>query len=534
MIKRYIGILRHPGYNGDIADDVLGFDPNGGGIYDIPIVGDVADVVINSPLGNVVAFAFPPAAPFIYAAKSTQALASGNELGAVLNAVGAYAAYTSPTATTTAELGGMEISGINANLVEATRMAIDRGASVTGIAKTLVGMGNQEAAAKVMTDAGIDQQAATEALNAAGQEAANYVPTAADAAQSVQAMQDAGFSTAAIQEQVGNWASAGIQTSDIATELANIGIAPSVSLGGLTQAEMLAKQYSGFTPEEVVQHMAGSAIDPVMGEEILTNLGYDPFLVQDYMTKNPTSFGNTYADPSLLDKLKSANSKLQSLKGIIGSSGGGQSGYGGTGTSGLAGTNYATLMQQLDPYWDYRKNTEIPMMGAAAGTAGMLSGLYQQSYTDPLAVYNTPEMQAVNARFMNDIQRRDAAAGRMSQYGSRGVEAQNNYLTNTLPAYRTGLQQGLGTMYQAAKPQALDPRLVESARQNASFQAAGAGVGKPSGLAGTVSGIQGSWNQMTQGNNIFDQAQGAINTVSGLQDLYTGGKDAWNTISGWF
>jgi len=124
MKYKYNALLRHPGYNGDFADDVLGFDPNGGGLYDIPIIGDVADAVVNSFVGNVIAFAFPIAAPFIYAAKSAQALASGNELGALLNAVGAYTAYASPTATTTANLGGMEISGLNANLVNATNQAI--------------------------------------------------------------------------------------------------------------------------------------------------------------------------------------------------------------------------------------------------------------------------------------------------------------------------------------------------------------------------------------------------------------------------
>jgi len=124
MKYRYNPLLRHPGYNGGFMDDVLGFDPNGGGLYDIPIIGDVADAVVNSFVGNVIAIAFPIAAPFIYAAKSAQALASGNELGALLNAVGAYSAYASPTATTTANLGGMEISGLNANLVNATNQAI--------------------------------------------------------------------------------------------------------------------------------------------------------------------------------------------------------------------------------------------------------------------------------------------------------------------------------------------------------------------------------------------------------------------------
>ncbi len=52
-------------------------------------------------------------------------------------------------------------------------------------------------------------------------------------------------------------------------------------------------------------------------------------------------------------------------------------------------------------------------------------------------------MQALSGVFNNQISRRDAAAGRNSQYGARAVEEQNNFLTNSLPNYRTGL----ATMY---------------------------------------------------------------------------------------
>lgn len=126
------------------------------------------------------------------------------------------------------------------------------------------------------------------------------------------------------------------------------------------------------------------------------------------------------------------------------------------------------MVENADPYRQYRKEQEIPFMqqmierapgqfnkaeqiGQQAATS-LGDMFYQdrmkQSYTNPLAVYNTPEMQALNAQFMNSIQRRDAAAGRNSQYGARAVEAQNNFLTNTLPAYRTGLGQGQQTATQ--------------------------------------------------------------------------------------
>ena len=54
------------------------------------------------------------------------------------------------------------------------------------------------------------------------------------------------------------------------------------------------------------------------------------------------------------------------------------------------------------------------------------------------------------------------------------------------------------------------------------------------GLAGTISGLQGSWNQMTNNDNVLGQIEGAVNLASGLSDLYTQGSNAWNKISSWF
>jgi len=614
MVKNYIGILRHPGFNGSFADDVLGFDPNGGGIYDIPIIGDVADAVVNSPLGNVVAYAFPISAPFIYGAKAAQSLASGNELGALLNAVGAYSTYASPTATTTATVGGMDIAGVNANLVAGVEMAKAGGASLTDIAKVMVGMGDQAKVAEVLTNAGYDAAEVATAVNNAGQAAMDTTLTATDAQTAIAAMKDAGMDPTFIQSQAQNFVDAGIigpeymealtysgqtfpidqrpdaytfdpdyqgfvndqgfltdqvpfgDVSSAATDLNYFGVPTDstvnwsnqivtdaggdavgfidgygnyqsyadiaqqvgtdvTNIAGKTQAQMLADQYSGFTQDEILNHMAGSSIDPVLGEEILTNLGMDPFTVSDYMDKNPTSFGNTYADPSFLSRLKSTLKSVDTLKNL----------WGGAGTGGTGGSdkaqNYSNLMQQLDPYWNYRKQTEIPLMGAAAGAAGNLSGLYQQSFSNPLASYNTPEMQALNAEFMDQIQRRDAAAGRNSQYGARAVEAQNQYLTKALPAYRTNLQQGLGTLYQAARPQTSSPEIAYSAMKDAAVQGnivAGQNVGT---ISGTVGNLQNSWNQMNNSGNVFGKIEGAINTASNLSDLYTQGKDAWKAGS---
>lgn len=635
--KPFVGILSHPGYNGDFADDVLGFDPNGGGIYDIPVVGDIADAVVNSFVGNVIAFAFPPAAPFIYAAKTAQSLASGNELGALLNAVGAYTAYSSPTATTTGNLAGMEISGVNANLVKGIEMAQAGGASVTDIAKTLVGMGDNKAAMDIAAKAGLDTQEMADALNTAGKEAAAYVPSAEDGAILTRALQESGADSSFITEQLGNLGinandaaylqqgiasgltdtqvtsalQGGMSLSDVPTASETFPLQPQYDIQGTptatgtfsagnedyipseylngatdtpfgdqsaldylntpdpfadqsildnlntpveydvgqaanpympsdTRADMLAKQYEGFSQADIVEHMAGSSIDPVLAEEVLGNLGMDQFAISDWMDKNPTSFGNTYADPTFLDRVKKGVKDVKTLKSLW-DGGSGSGGSGGTGGSGGGSGNrnaiYSDIMSQIDPYWGYRKNTEIPLMGAAAGAAGTLSGLYQQSFTDPLQAYNTPEMQAINADFMGDIQRRDAAAGRMSQYGARGVEAQNQYLTKALPAYRQSLQSGLGTFYNAAKPEKVNQEATSAAFMNAT-RAGLLGTPQDTGVRGALSNLQGSWNQMTNGGNTWDQIGGAVDTASNLVNLYEKGSKAWDTgsniVSSWF
>jgi hypothetical protein len=587
MKYKYNSLLRHPGYNGDffddvlgfddsggivgsagnIADDVLGLDPNGGGIYDIPVIGDIAEELVVGPVGAVVSMVVPPLA----VVRAAQALSVAHDTGkgslaAVAQAaMAAYGVATAPTVPV--DIGAGITVPVNANVVAATEMALAEGYTAEQVAKTLVGFGDKATTQAVLQQAGYpaaqsswaamtaetaaatdsaaianmsseqisnlqtavnsgDAAATTQQLSSAGIASPSF--TAADAAQSVQAMQQAGLGSDFIAEQVSNWQSAGITTEALTSELTSLGISPATV--GLSQAQMLTDQYKGFTSDAVLNHMAGSSIDPVLAEEIMGNLGYDPFMVSDYMDANPTSFGNTYADPSFLDKLKSGLKTAKTLQGLLGSSGGGT---GGTGSPNV-NKNYSQLMSQLDPYWDYRKNTEIPLMGAAAGAAGQLSGLYQQSFTNPLGVYNTPEMQATNAAFMDEMQRRDAASGRLSQYGARAVQAQNKFLTNTLPTYRTNLQQGLGTLYQAARPQASDSQATASAMGQASLLSAANAANQQGTIAGSVGNLQNSWNQMTGSNNVFDQISGAVNTASNVADLYTKGSQAWDTLSNLF
>lgn len=76
---------------------------------------------------------------------------------------------------------------------------------------------------------------------------------------------------------------------------------------------------------------------------------------------------------------------------------------------------------------------------------GNYNNLLKQSYTDPMSVYNSNEYQQLADLFGQQIARRDAAKGRLSQYGDRAVEMQGNFL-NHLDKYRSGLQGNLQTV----------------------------------------------------------------------------------------
>lgn len=148
------------------------------------------------------------------------------------------------------------------------------------------------------------------------------------------------------------------------------------------------------------------------------------------------------------------------------------------------------LLNNADPYRQYRQQAEIPFMlgqmqqygdvqNAQNNLMGQISNLtgqggessmskwlrenrldtiddkqggawenynnqLQQSYSDPMSVYNSAGYQGLADKFGQQIARRDAAAGRNSQYGTRAVEMQNNFLDH-LKDYRSGLNSAAGT-----------------------------------------------------------------------------------------
>ena len=617
---KYNRLTPFPGYNGDFFDDVLGFDPNGGGLYDIPIIGDVANAVINSPVGNVIAFAFPPSAPFIYAAKAAQSLASGNELGALLNAAGGYMAYASPAATATATLGDVTVQGVNANLVTATQQAM-AGTDLVTVAKTLAGVGADKAK-QVLIDAGATEAAAVEALNTASTELAKMTVSSADAPALMEGMRFAGLDSTMMTEQLANLGVTGTTASDLIQgagagfsvgqlESINQGVSfsdmmvnpsnlpgwvpettpdptPTMGIGGLKQqlmptdgglpggrvSDMMVNpsNLDEELPKGWVSDKMPNPVNPtptmVGGQQLaVMPRGWEEGMPLDWeppeiTTSAPTAedwqegrlwdheadfadselrawggssipglegtgtvFGSGTQGMTWDDTLKKWVGRAESL-GKLGSklTGGGSRGPGGSGGDGAS--NLQDIFNQADPYRDYRKSVEVPMMAAAAGNATGLSNLYRESYTNPMGAYNTPEMQAVRGGFMGDLERRDAAAGRNTQYGSRDVEAQNNYLSKTLPTYRSGITQGLGTLYNAAKPQPLDPSIASKIANNTAQ-----GQGMAGGSGGQLGSLQRSYNQMTNpGGGFLNQFQGAVNTAKDAKNVWDTGKDIYN----WF
>lgn len=217
----------------------------------------------------------------------------------------------------------------------------------------------------------------------------------------------------------------------------------------------------------------------------ITNAGgpnvYSPVSSQDGWTNNPvdTSTGNNF-----------------NLGNLFGGLSGTQLGQIGTGLLGAYTTNQQgqaqqQLAQQLlsnaDPYKQYRQQAEIPfmlaqmqqygglqdkqnqlidtMMGSKAvtgdpavdaykakalgynplgGDYGFYQKQLQQSYTDPMKVYNDQGYQTLANLFGSQIARRDAANGRLSQYGDRATEMQGNFL-KYLNDYRSGLNSAAGT-----------------------------------------------------------------------------------------
>jgi hypothetical protein len=175
-------------------------------------------------------------------------------------------------------------------------------------------------------------------------------------------------------------------------------------------------------------------------------------------------------------------------------------------------------LSNADPYLQYRQQAEIPFMlgqmqqyGKVQGQQNTLADLiaakqgqtnpvvqalqqkimgtdplggdyrnYQnilgQTYSDPMAYYNSSGYQSLANQLGQQLARRDAAKGRLSQYGDRAVEMQNNFLKD-IGNYRQGLNQSAQVAGGAQNTAYQNAMSGMAALQNADTQQLGALAG---------------------------------------------------------
>lgn len=135
----------------------------------------------------------------------------------------------------------------------------------------------------------------------------------------------------------------------------------------------------------------------------------------------------TPEDMSMYDRFTGT---MKDLGSYMPSMGGGKGGIGST-MMGLGNLYSAyTGGQQAK----YLRGISNEMMG----NQRQYQNLLQSTYTNPEMYLNTPEFKALNDMYLNELKRKDAAAGRVSQYGARANLAQKTALAN-LGNYRQGL-----------------------------------------------------------------------------------------------
>lgn len=504
VLKQQLWSLK--GYRGGFTDDVLGFDPNGGGLHALTRdIQSVAEPWLTETGISDDWFGLDP---------------NGNGLTDIANIVGpAVIAYFTGGALGGAMGGAAEgAAAADAAFVAADAAQLTaQGLSVAQVEATLVASGVSSTAASTAAAAAASGATETAIANTVAQSGSDVFTS--------QAAQQSFTNDPQLIQQVGKaYNIPKDQVSQVVQTKTNYGILgqePGVSgnmFGNLSGADNLG---TGITAGQGTGVGAANAGANSFGSGI-TGVGAAGGTVG-------AAGGIGGAGTSLTDIYntgKQINQAYNAGKNLMGQSGLGTLGNLGAGAaSWLQANQYADkqanlandLINKADPYLKYRQETEIPFLKDILGTSksqidasqstldsakkalstkaptlaskmyeaaldtqkyspsynldkyllndptlnamrekvvntDSLGGDYRayqdmlrQSYEDPMAVYNSPEMQAQNAAFMNEISRRDAAAGRNSQYGARSLENQLNYLTKVLPAYRTGLGTAAGT-----------------------------------------------------------------------------------------
>lgn len=440
------GLLKHPGYNSDFFDDVLGFDPNGGGIHDT-FVGKVLD----NPIVSTV-LKFTPAAPLSWGYDASSAAGSGNWLKAGLSGLGAYGslggfdvggnAASTFVAEDAAQLAAQgldsaqiaDILGQSYGLDAVTSSMIGQnafmGMSPAELAKfsgDLGGYGNWGFSATPYDPsvaASINPQLKmSQTLGGLSGATAAPLPgmaTSLGTSGGFESFQPPDFGLAnqmKISTNLGLSPSSAT-TSDLATTLGNLGKYGQLGQTGSTMSGVALPQTSGTAP---IEEATGQQ-NPNYKPDGKTSLG------------DLVSNGANYVSDHLMRPITEGANKLVSW------SGGKLPDIFGTGNTGidmsdLIGAGVKT-MGAMDIAGDLEKQAQLS--DVFANQRNYATSKWTNAYDDPESLFQE-YMKGPGAQYMKSAAAKMAASGNRGQLPTLMNQARENFYSNYLPQYRQGV-----------------------------------------------------------------------------------------------
>lgn len=260
------------------------------------------------------------------------------------------------------------------------------------------------------------------------------------------------------------------------------------SAGGLSGIDALIAAGEGIAP------IASSATPTALGSAGSAALG------------SGIGLGGAGGLSGLLSGLGNRTGNLGSAAGrLLGGGGGGQGGRGAGGGGGLAGLVAALYGSNAQENYADQLNQFISEMRA---NANPYMTRLQESYTNPEAYMNSPEMQARLGLEANRLTGIDASKGRLSNDIQR-TKLLQDYGMAGLNDYRTGLRNTVQNLWNPN--QVFQAQAMMGAMDSAKY----------SDLARLL-------GQGTQGGfNVGD-------TVGDIRSIIDAGGDLWDYIKGWF
>ncbi len=305
-----------------------------------------------------------------------------------------------------------------------------------------------------------------EAMGAAGEYlGGSGIPDAAmetamasgDAIESLNATQGWTGTAADTLGEAGQAGAAGLQEGGTLADLGTSGSELQAGNGTLSELQApttpTTPEPSTFTPTEAATGMSSpdlsaagdidvtGATTPTgtstfdTSADLQDSFGYNQDMLQGSQNSNPYQYGpapvydnsSMYTPPEDLGTWDTIKGRYKDLMSYMPSKGG-------SGMSMLSGLGNLYSAYGMNQQADYLRGMGEQVMGNNQA----YNNLLQSSYTNPEAFLGSGEFKALNDLYLNDLKRKDAAAGRVSQYGARANLAQKQAMAN-LGQYRQGL-----------------------------------------------------------------------------------------------